>query len=213
MTDAGARPFSAYLEVWGPEGSRLVPLVGDLVTIGKADGNDVRIESDPTVSRAHAVIERLGQVWCLRDLGSRNGTQVNGKRITAQSALHSGDEVRLGRTRVVFKMTAGAEMSATRAGEPPPPLTRRERDVLVALCRPLMTGGVFRQPSSTKEIAGQLVVTEAAVKQHLLHLYDKFGIYGSLERRRVQLANEALARGAVSLADLRDPERAGSPDL
>jgi DNA-binding CsgD family transcriptional regulator len=52
-------------------------------------------------------------------------------------------------------------------------------------------------------VAARLAVSEAAVKQHLLHLYDKFGIYGSGDRRRVRLANEALRRGAVSLADVR----------
>ena len=49
-------------------------------------------------------------------------------------------------------------------------------------------------------------VSEAAVKQHLAHLYDKFGIYEG-DRRRVKLANEALRRGAVSLADVRNAQR------
>jgi DNA-binding NarL/FixJ family response regulator len=47
------------------------------------------------------------------------------------------------------------------------------------------------------------VVSEAAVKQHLAHLYDKFGISDGGERRRVRLANEALRRGAVTIALLR----------
>ena len=46
-------------------------------------------------------------------------------------------------------------------------------------------------------------LSEAAVKQHLAHLYDKFGIQGGGERRRVRLANEALRRGAVTMAGLR----------
>ena len=54
----------------------------------------------------------------------------------------------------------------------------------------------------SREIATALVVTEAAVKQHLLRLYEKFGIHGEGERRRVRLANEAMARRAISLADL-----------
>jgi hypothetical protein len=40
------------------------------------------------------------------------------------------------------------------------------------------------------------------VKQHLLHLYDKFGLYGDGERRRARLANQAMLRGAVSWADI-----------
>jgi hypothetical protein len=73
-----------------------------------------------------------------------------------------------------------------------PELTRRERDVLVSLCRPLHGDDVVAQPATVKEIAGELVVTEAAVKQHLLHLYDKLGIAQGGERRRVALAREAI---------------------
>ena len=75
---------------------------------------------------------------------------------------------------------------------------------LLALCRPVLSADLFTEPASIRLIAEQLVVTEAAVKQHLLRLYDKFGVYESGERRRVRLANEAVRRGAVSLADLRD---------
>jgi DNA-binding CsgD family transcriptional regulator len=78
-----------------------------------------------------------------------------------------------------------------------PELTRRERDVLVSLCRPLHGDDVVAQPASVKEIATELVVTEAAVKQHLLHLYDKLGIGAGGERRRVALAREAIRLGLV----------------
>ena len=52
-------------------------------------------------------------------------------------------------------------------------------------------------------MASELFVTEAAVKQHLLNLYDKFAIPTEGDRR-VRLANEALRRGAVTIAQLRD---------
>lgn len=194
-----------YLEVWEDSGARLVPLADEPLVVGKSDRAALRIASDPSLSRVHAVFERLGDIWCVRDLGSKNGTTVNGRSLVGQQALHNGDEVRLGRTRLVFRSDATADQSATRVGLAPPELTRRERDVLVSLCRPLLEGGLFREPAETREIARRLVVTEGAVKQHLLHLYDKFGIYGTSERRRVQLANEALARGAVRVTDLADP--------
>ncbi len=84
-----------------------------------------------------------------------------------------------------------------------PALTQRERDVLLALCRPLLTGDAFTEPASIRAIAAELVVSEAAVKQHLSRLYVKFeaGVHG--ERRRVQLANAAVGRGAVKVGDLR----------
>jgi DNA-binding NarL/FixJ family response regulator len=86
-------------------------------------------------------------------------------------------------------------------------LTPREQEVLVALCRPVLAADVFTEPASIKTIADRLLVTEAAVKQHLGHLYDKFGVPDGLERRRVRLANEAVRRGAVSLGHLRQEAR------
>ena len=77
-----------------------------------------------------------------------------------------------------------------------PALTRREADVLVALCRPLLGDDVVAQPASVREIAAELVVTEAAVKQHLLRLYAKFRIPEG-GNRRGRLANEVIALGIV----------------
>ena len=74
---------------------------------------------------------------------------------------------------------------------------------LKLLSAPVAAGEAFTEPASIREIADALVVSEAAVKQHLAHLYDKFGIHGGGERRRVRLANEALRRGAVTMAGLR----------
>jgi len=191
-----------YLEIWDDAGTRLMPLRDEPLLVGKSERNNLQIASDPLLSRVHAVFERVGRIWCVRDLGSKNGTLVNGRPVTAEQALHDGDEIRVGRTRLVYRDDEATKQSATRVGLRPPELTRRERDVLVALCRPLLEGGLFREPAETKEIAQQLVVSEGAVKQHLLHLYDKFGIYGTNERRRVQLANEALGRGAAHVSDL-----------
>jgi DNA-binding CsgD family transcriptional regulator len=193
---------TAYLEVWTRGSTRLVLLTAGL-SIGKNPGNGLVIEDDPTVSRLHAVMEPVGQGWYVRDLGSRNGTYVNGERILAQRAVHPGDEIRVGQTRLRVREDDRQDAwGVTVTADGPPPLTRRERDALIALCRPLLAGGAFREPASTREIAAELVVSEAAVKQHLAHLYDKFGLYDGAERRRVRLANEALARGVVTVADL-----------
>jgi DNA-binding NarL/FixJ family response regulator len=70
------------------------------------------------------------------------------------------------------------------------------------LCKPLLARDQFTEPSSIKEIAAELVVSDAAVKQHLQNLYDKFGV-AAADHRRTRLANEAIRRGAVRIADLR----------
>jgi DNA-binding CsgD family transcriptional regulator len=192
--------MSCYVEVWGRSGRELRALDAERLTVGTLESNDVVVDSDG-VSRVHAVFERFGETWCVRDLGSRNGTYVNGSRVIGEHALHPGDEISLGRLRLLFHgPRRGTETASI---SQPPPLTPRERDVLVALCRPLLAGDVFTEPASIRTVAAELVVSEAAVKQHLSRLYDKFGVPSDSERRRVELANAAVARGAVKLGDLR----------
>lgn len=194
----------SYLEVWKPEGAYLVALEGDRVTVGQHPSAQVGLASDRRVSRLHAVLERYATGWCIRDMESSNGTFVNGRRVWGERPLRPGDEVQVGRTRLVFRAeTDGEDSVHTEQAESPPPLTPREREVLVALCRPVLAGDVFTEPASIRQVAAGLGVTDAAVKQHLLRLYDKFGIYVEPTRRRVTLANEAVRRGAVSLGDLR----------
>src|SRR5215212_11185304 len=170
------------------------------MTVGTLESNDVVVDADG-VSRVHAAFERFGDAWCVRDLGSRNGTFVNGGRIIGERALHSGDEIVLGRLRLLFRGAAAGGQQTGAIAEAPP-LTPRERDVLLALCRPLLTGDAFTEPASIRAIAADLVVSEAAVKQHLSRLYVKFDVADG-ERRRVQLANAAVSTGAVKLSDLR----------
>jgi hypothetical protein len=199
--------MASHLEVWKPSGRELVALSGQRVTVGKASTNLVALEHDATVSRLHAVLENLGHAWSIRDLGSRNGTSLNGEKISAERVLRSGDELRIGTSRLVFwevrETGEPATKDVTVSAEPAPPhLTRRELEVLVALCRPLVSEAPFPGPASVRDMAQELFVTEAAIKQHLQNLYDKFAVPTEGERR-VRLANEAIRRGAVTLAMLR----------
>jgi DNA-binding CsgD family transcriptional regulator len=198
--------MGGYLEVWTAAGRELVALVAGRLTLGTDPANDLVLPADPTLSRLHAALERYGAGWCVRDLDSRNGTFVNGRRILGERPLRPGDELRAGATRLVYRSDEPAGGQATQASDPPPELTRREREVLLVLCRTVLDGAAFTEPASIREIADALVVSEAAVKQHLAHLYDKFGIFEGGERRRVRLANEALRRGAVTIAALRQAD-------
>lgn len=195
---------TSYLEVWRPGGVQVVLLTGGSVTIGRAAGNNVVLEHDTQVSSLHAVLQAYGSGWAIRDLGSTNGTSVAGERLLAERALRHGDTIQIGQTRLTYRGTA-TTAAPTSAPRRPPELTRRERDVLIALCRPLFSGEMFHEPATAREIAKALVVTEAAVKQHLLRLYDKFELDPNSTRRRVELANDALRRGAVTPAQLETP--------
>jgi len=71
------------------------------MTVGTLESNDVVVDADG-VSRVHAVFERFGATWCVRDLGSRNRTFVNGGRNVGERALHPADEIVLGRVRLLM---------------------------------------------------------------------------------------------------------------
>jgi hypothetical protein len=79
----------------GPEAGRRVEL-GLEVAIGRQDA-DLVVE-DPEVSRRHALLRRSNGSVVVEDLGSTNGTFVNGERIQSPIAVGPGDEVRVGRT-------------------------------------------------------------------------------------------------------------------
>jgi hypothetical protein len=194
--------LNSYLEVWGAGGREVRVLDADRLTVGSADSNDLVVDL-PGVSGVHAIMERFGDVWCVRDLGSRNGTFVNGARTLSDHALHPDDEITLGRLRLVYRGPGRGRETGPLVE--PPKLTQREHEVLLALCKPLLAGDVFTEPASIRAIAAELVVSEAAVKQHLVRLYRKFGLDDGGERRRLQLANVAVTSGAVSLGDLRRP--------
>lgn len=193
---------SDHLEMWVAGALERVPLRGERISIGQATTNDLPLPFDRTVSGVHAVVERIAGRWCARDLSSRNGTFVNGERIWSERPLRPGDEIRVGEVRFVARVTnADLPEDGTIGAETGPPLTPREREVLLALCGPMFSGDVFRESATVRQIASELVVTEAAVKQHLSRLYDKFQIH-DVEGRRTRLANEAIRRGAVSTAEI-----------
>ena len=174
-----------------------MPLREDVTTIGRGRSVDVHL-SDPSVSRLHAEIIRRGAYAYVTDLGlSRNGTRVNG-RLVARRVLEEGDVLSFGAARCrVFGFVPeefAAEVELRRPAAPE--LTRRELDVVTSLCRPALSDEAFVAPATAREIAADLVVTEAAVKQHLLRLYQKFRIPEGANRR-VRLANEVVALGLV----------------
>jgi len=94
---------SATLTVDG----RVVPLGSDRVVIGRSRECDIRID-DGNVSRRHAELSReaaAGAGWTVVDLGSTNGTEVNGRRIGRRTPLEDGDRIAIGGTELVFEHT------------------------------------------------------------------------------------------------------------
>ncbi|HEX2833568.1 MAG TPA: SpoIIE family protein phosphatase [Thermoanaerobaculia bacterium] len=78
------------------------PLEGQSVSIGRASDCTIPIK-DRYLSRKHAEIVSVGAGWMLKDLGSANGTYLNGTRVERDEILKTGDRIRLGDTEIVFE--------------------------------------------------------------------------------------------------------------
>jgi serine/threonine protein kinase len=89
----------------GPLLGRVYLLHQDTTTLGRTTGNDVLIP-DGTVSRRHACLSFAGGAWYVEDVGSSNGTWVNGARVQRPTRLEHGDEVRLGDEVLTFELIA-----------------------------------------------------------------------------------------------------------
>ncbi|MBS1884696.1 MAG: FHA domain-containing protein [Actinobacteria bacterium] len=200
------RPFLLYRRDDDTEG--LFTLADDSrpVTIGRGEACDVRLLRDPEVSRLHAELEHLGGTWVVVDDGlSRNGTFVNGERISGRHRLAGGDVLRCGDSLLTFRDPSTASYDSTRpaADTPATPITESQRRVLVALCRPLYGGGTYAMPAGNKEIADELVLTVGAVKGHLRALFERFGVEDLPQnRKRLRLVERAVETGVIDLREL-----------
>ena len=117
----------------GPTPGATFPLEGDQLNIGRDSSNEVAI-NDAEISRNHARLTFQGGKYVLEDLGSTNGTFVNGQRLAGPRVLKAGEVVSFGEQIVlVYEVTtndpgatmvsprAAAVPSASRPASPPPP--------------------------------------------------------------------------------------------
>lgn len=131
----------------GPvQGSRY-PLDGETFVLGRGDGCDLQL-ADPAISRKHLELKRSPGGWMVTDLGSGNGSGLNGERISGETLLQSGDILIVGDSQLRFELEG-------RSVEPPP--TRRHTDehrlererVSGARHEPRTSGRTQRPPSRT----------------------------------------------------------------
>lgn len=85
-------------------------------TVGRAAGNDIRPEDDPSTSRRHAEFRQEDGRWTVQDLGSSHGTFLNGKDVAKPTVLSPGDEILIGQFTFWFGKIGRPEPS-------PPPLS------------------------------------------------------------------------------------------
>jgi pSer/pThr/pTyr-binding forkhead associated (FHA) protein len=102
----------------GPTPGKTFPLEGDVLTIGREAGNAIAI-NDAEVSRKHAQLVLQGGKYVITDLGSTNGTFVNGQRLTGQHVLQSGEVISLGeQISLLYEAVVKADPNATVISSP-----------------------------------------------------------------------------------------------
>ena len=78
---------------------RVVELRGNAITIGRSERMNIPVD-DVFASEEHAVLNVDGEGWSVRDLGSTNGTYLNGAKVTQATPISAGDQLRIGKTRI-----------------------------------------------------------------------------------------------------------------
>ncbi len=80
-----------------------MPLLSEKIGLGRSSTNELCYPDDAGLSRQHLLFEKAGENWFVKDLGSKNGTQINGQRITAAHLLKPGDRISAGHLVIQYK--------------------------------------------------------------------------------------------------------------
>jgi hypothetical protein len=199
-------PFLVYRDAAGRQVLVELEASRTRFTIGRRADSDLALGWDGEVSRLHAQLESVGQEWTLVDDGlSRNGSFVNGQRVRGRQRLQDGDRLCFGATPVLYRAPTQGESKSTEirlGGGGPVHLSPVQRQVLIALCRPLGISA-FGLPSTNKQIADELHLSVDAVKAHLRVLFERFELQDLPQnQKRASLAATALVNGVVAPHEL-----------
>jgi DNA-binding CsgD family transcriptional regulator len=179
------------LEISSEAGTSRMPTRGELIRIGRAADNDVVLSSEPTVSRYHAEVAFGDDGWLIRDMGSHNGTYINGERLgeAASEPFGTTDIVTLGAVTLRLMEvdeSDGLTVADGRGSELHRLLTalsQREREVLTLVA----------QGKTDDRVAAELYISVKTVHSHLDRIRDKTGV-----RRRAELTRVAVRLGLAT---------------
>jgi DNA-binding CsgD family transcriptional regulator len=183
-----ASPLNVLLEISTESGTSRMVVRGDTVRLGRAVDNDVVLANETTVSRFHAELLFDEDGWFVRDVGSHNGTHVNGERLTADIIEPVGPSDVIGLGTVTIRLSTdlasdGLTVDSNAAFDAHRLLTilsKRETEVLT-----LVASG-----RTDDQAAAELFISVKTVHSHLDRIKEKTGA-----RRRAELTRLAVRLG------------------
>lgn len=190
----------------GPASGQDFPLSGDEVVIGRAADNPVSIP-DTSVSRKHAVVRKTAEGWAVSDLGSGNGTLLNGAPISDETVLNDGDVITMGDTELAYSGPGGggAPAADSGGGRRAPVRTARTGGAIersTGRGRPVRTSRMAEDPEAAKKKRKKLFVTIGGSLVVILALavgWKAIQNKRDLERRKSEAEGKLHA---ASMADL-----------
>jgi hypothetical protein len=112
VVTAASRSGDARPMLWLIVEGRQIPLLNGANVIGRADDAAIRVDA-PGLSRHHARIRVEDGRATLEDLGSKNGTHLDGRRLSTPEPLHDGSEIRVGGVALTFRIVSPASPTET----------------------------------------------------------------------------------------------------
>lgn len=207
--------------VTGSHSGRRIPLLVNEVVLGRDPASDLQFDphEDLTVSGSHAAVSWTGTAWAIRDLGSLNGTSVNGEKISAMVVLRANDRIQLGAggPEVEFRLSPRTDPAVI------PPRTgdgiRRARDSsrrlwsMVAVLTLILAGVTLLALHSWRQ-GQEYRVQVQAMQERVDSILDSSAATAEALEGRIQGLHEALATSREDLqavrGDLQAARQAGN---
>lgn len=158
----------------GPTPGKTFALEGDVLTIGRESSNQIAI-NDAEISRKHSQLVLQGGKYVLTDLGSTNGTFVNGQRLTGQHVLQPGEVISLGeQISLLFEAITIIDPNATMLSSKPVMAPRGASRPQPGQPQPISYAGMVPDGPSAEEYAAP-VPTSAAGSRNNLFIFGGIG--------------------------------------
>lgn len=188
-----------YIKVSPPEGTAFqIDLTSGTLSLGRSSKNDI-VVSDILASRFHAEIFKSGTNFIVRDLGSKNGTLLNGSLLKNESILNRGDEILIGKWSVIFCAEKSADPSSMGVEEEKIPYKPDTQDLHTTMVDAPLFIDELRRDKSGEMLSGRVASAVYEFGMELVSIQSLDEMYNKSISRLLDLTGSD--RGFVYLLD------------